>query len=415
MKLLTFILAVLFAGVGMALYAIEDPGYVLLARAPWSLEMPLTLFVPLMLAVFGLLALVLYIIVRLARIPQDVKTWRATRHTRRARAALLQGLTHLAEGHWAEAETELLAGLRHGDAPLLNYLGAALAAQGQHNNEKRDEYLAAAHKNAPAGTLAVGMTQATLRLQAGQLEQALATLTELRQQAPRHTQILRLMARTYEALYDWAGLAELIADLRSQHALPTRGIDALELKAHSELLKQPLPSGSLTVLQRAWEAVPKHLRRHPAMVVAYTRHLMQQNKMNEAETTLREALETTWDDTLIELYGRVQSDRPKDQLDTAEGWAVAHPEDPRLLLTLGRLAARTRHTAKARTYFERALALHASAEAYRELGELLEQTGETDKALACYRRGLEALAAESRAVPVGTKLGPAPSRLRSAR
>ncbi|MEK7260838.1 MAG: heme biosynthesis HemY N-terminal domain-containing protein, partial [Pseudomonadota bacterium] len=117
MKLLTFILVVLFAGVLVALYAVENPGYVLLARAPWSLEMPLTLFVPLMLVVFGLLALALYILVRLARIPQDVEGWRATRHTRRARAALIQGLTHLAEGHWAEAETELLAGLRHGDAP----------------------------------------------------------------------------------------------------------------------------------------------------------------------------------------------------------------------------------------------------------------------------------------------------------
>ncbi len=85
MKLLTFILVVLFAGVLVALYAVENPGYVLLARAPWSLEMPLTLFVPLMLVVFGLLALALYILVRLARIPQDVEGWRTTRRTRRAR------------------------------------------------------------------------------------------------------------------------------------------------------------------------------------------------------------------------------------------------------------------------------------------------------------------------------------------
>lgn len=415
MKLLAFILFVLFASVLVALYAVENPGYVLLARAPWSLEMPLTLFVPLLAVVFGLVALVLYVFVRLARIPQDVESWRARRRTRRARSALVQGLTHLAEGQWIEAETELLAGLRHGDAPLLNYLGAALAAQGQRNNEKRDEYLAAAHKCAPAGALAVGMAQASLRLQAGQLEQALATLSDLRQQTPRHTQTLRLLAQTYEALYDWTGLAELIPDLRSQHVLPAHEIEALELKAHSELLKQPLPSGSLTVLQRAWNAVPKHLRRHPAMVAAYARHLMQQSEMDEAETVLRTALETTWDDTLIELYGRVHASRPTDQLETAEGWSVTHSEDPRLLLTLGRLAARVRHTAKARTYFERALALHASAEAYREFGELLEQAGEKDKALASYRRGLEALAAETRAVPVRNKLGPAPSRLHRAR
>jgi len=414
-RLLAFILAMLFAGVWVALYAIQDPGYVLIARAPWSLEMSLTLFVPLMLAVFVLLALALYILVRLTRIPQDVAQWRTTRHTRRARAAARQGLVHLAEGKWMEAETELLAGLRHAETPLLNYLGAALAAQGQGNTEKRDEYLAAAHKSAPQHALAVGMTQATLRLQAGQLEQALATLTELRQQAPRHAQILKLLAQAYEALNDWAGLAELIGELRSHRVLPVREIDALELKAHSELLRQPLPSGSAAVLNRAWNAVPKHLRGHPAMVAAYARHLIRQDQMDEAEELLREALERAWDDTLIELYGRVRSRRPTDQLEHAEDWSAAHPEDPLLLVALGRLAAHMRQHAKARTYYERALALHALPVAYRELGELLEQEGDKDKALDCYRRGLEALAAEVRAQPARGKLGPAPSRVRSAR
>ncbi|MEK7815667.1 MAG: heme biosynthesis HemY N-terminal domain-containing protein [Pseudomonadota bacterium] len=415
MRLLLFVLAVLFAGVLVALYAVDNPGYVLIARAPWSVEMPLTLFVPLLLVVFAGIALALYILIRLARIPQDVEHWRAMRHTRRARTALIQGLTHLAEGNWAEAETELLAGLRHGDAPLLNYLGAALAAQGLGNTEKRDEHLAAAHKNAPRGALAVGMTQASLRLQAGQLEQALATLAELRQQAPRHKQGLRLLAQVHEALYDWTGLAELVPDLRDNHVLSPMAIDALELKAHSELLKQSLPSGSLAVLNRAWTAVPRHLRRHPLMLAAYARHLMQQNQMDEAEKVLRDALDESWDDDLIELYGRVPGGDPTDQMESAEGWAASHPENPRLLLALARLAQRARQVAKARTYFERCLALHGSAEAYREFGELLEQAGEMDKALASYRRGLEALAAESRAAPVRGKLGPAPSRLHSAR
>lgn len=414
MKLLAFILAVLFAGVLVALYALEDPGYVLIARAPWSLEMPLTLFVPLLLVAFAVLAAALYILVRLAHIPQDVERWRATRNARRARSALVLGLVHLAEGNWAEAEAELLAGLRHGDVPLLNYLGAAHAAQSLGNNEKRDEYLAAAHKLTPKGALAVGMTQATLRLQAGQLEQALATLAELRQQAPRNAQVLKLLAQVHEALNDWTGLAELTVDLRHHHALPPREIDALELKAHSELLRQPLPSGSLAVLNRAWNAVPKHLRKHPAMVLAYARHLLQQDEMDEAEKILREAIESSWDDMLVDLYGRVLSRHPTDQLETAEDWATSHPEDPRLLLAIGRLATRVRHLDKARTYFERALALHASAETYRELGELLEQTGEQDKALDCYRRGLEALVAEARVAPP-RKLGPAPSRMRTAR
>ena len=135
---------------------------------------------------------------------------------------------------------------------------------------------------------------------------------------------------------------------------------------------------------------------------------MQQNQMDEAEKVLRDALDESWDDDLIELYGRVPGGDPTDQMESAEGWAASHPENPRLLLALARLAQRARQVAKARTYFERCLALHGSAEAYREFGELLEQAGEMDKALASYRRGLEALAAESRAAPVRGKLGPAP-------
>ena len=95
--------------------------------------------------------------------------------------------------------------------------------------------------------------------------------------------------------------------------------------------------------------------------------------------------------------GRVAPRKIRDCCSRSHGWRSA------------------RQVAKARTYFERCLALHGSAGAYREFGELLEQAGEMDKALASYRRGLEALAAESRAAPVRGKLGPPPPRACTAR
>lgn len=413
MKLLLLTLAVLFAGVLLALYAVENPGYVLIARAPWSIEMPLTLFVPLLLAAFFLLSAALYLLVRLVRIPRDVEHWRTRRHTRQGRTAFVQGLTHLASGNWAEAETELLAGLRHSEAPLLNYLGAALAAQGQGNMEKRDEYLALAHKNAAHHELAVGMTQAYLKYQSQQLEQALAALTELRAHAPRHRQVLKLLAQIYQDLRDWAGLAELIPELRHHSVLPARELDALELRAHRELLKQPLPSGSLALLARAWNAVPKALRRQPALIEAYARHLIQQNEMNEAEALLRDALDEAWDETLAELYGHAAGPDPGAQMEAAANWLAMRPEEPKLLLTLARLAARAGETAAARGYYEKCIALHGPVEAYRELGELYEQAGEKDRALGYYRRGLEVLASDVRVSPPRPGFGV--TRLRTAR
>ena len=413
MKLLAIVLAALFAAVLITLYAIENPGYVLIAHTPWSVEMPLTLFVPLLLLTFLALYAVFYLFVRLVRIPRDVARWRLQRHARAARRALTQGLTRLAEGHWAEAETELLAGLRHGDAPLLNHLAAAYASQEQDNLEKRDEYLAAAQKSAPSQTLAIGVTQAYLQWQAGQIEQALATLTDLRQRSPRHRYVLKLLAQAYKGLRDWASLAELIPELRQNNVLNAREIEALELQAHRELLTLTLPQGSIEVLRHAWNAVPKNLRRQRALIAVYARQLIQQNEMAEAEALLRTTIEQEWDDALVELYGRAHGNAPE-QLGVAEGWAAAHAEDPWLLLTLGRLAVAADETAKARGYLEKCVGLHGPAEAARELGALLERLGDKDKALSYYRRAFELYVEERRGTPARPGLLAA-TRLRSVR
>ena len=396
MKLLVLIIAVLIASVLMALYAVEDPGYVLISRAPWSIEMALTLFIPLLLLGFAALYLLLYISLRLFRIPRDVTAWRNKRHRQQARAALNQGLINLAEGNWMEAEAQLLSSMRYSDAPLLSYLGAACASEGHGNAEKRDEYLALAHKSAPQNPLATGLIQAYLQIQAHQYEQALATLTELRLAAPKHKLILKMLCRVYSKLRDWTGLVDLIPALRRNNVMSQKEIDALELQAHRELLTLSLPSGSLNVLKKAWNAIPKTLRRHPTLIVIYARQLIQQNQIDEAEPLLHAAIDAEWDDTLVELYGKLRPSNAMEKLETAEEWLSTHPENPTLHLTLARLAMQNNLEGKARTYLEKCISLRGPMEAYREFGELLERLGEPDAARECYRHGLEAYADERR-------------------
>ncbi len=391
MKLLLLVLVILLAAAGVTYYALEDPGYVLIARAPWSVEMTLSLFLLLSLAAFLLFALLLYLIVRLVRMPRDVARWRTRRRQRLAREGLTKGLLRLAEGRWAQAEALFVASVRHSDVPLLHDLGAAWCAQLQGSSEKRDEYLAQAHKHAPQERLAVGVTQAYLQYLARQPEQALATLTELRRLDPDNRAVLRLLARLDERLRDWTALADLIPALRESQALPAQEIEALERKAHTELLRLRLPSGSLEVLQRAWNAVPKPLQRDPALIGTYARQLIQQRDMQGAEALLRRALDAHWDGTLVELYGHLETDVMTEFLAQAEGWLATHPDDARLHLTIGRLALKAGDTAKARAHLERCLALHGPAEAYRELGQLYEKLGDLDKAVQYYRQGLEAL------------------------
>jgi HemY protein len=407
-RILLFVVGVVLVAIIATLYALENPGYVLIARAPWSVEMTLTTFVLLAIAAFFAVALVVFLIIRLLRIPRDVARWRVKRRTREARTALTRGLSRLMEGNWVEAEGQLLTGLRYGDAPLLNYLGAAIASQAHGNTEKRDEFLAAAHQAAPQQALAVGMTQAYLQHLAGQFEQCLATLNELRSSHPRHRPVLRLLAQVYTELRDWTGLVELIPDLRQQQVMEPKEIDALELQAHRELLTLSLPSGSAEVLARAWKAVPKGLQRHPQLVAMYARQLMKQAQSTEAEEVLRAAIEARWDERLVDLYGQLRGGDVGEQLVNVEAWLGAHPESATLLLAAARLALANGLKPKARGYFEQCLAQQGPVEAYRELGNLLEQLGETDKAREIYRRALEQQLEESRRTERPRLARPAP-------
>ncbi len=399
MRALVLLVLLLCIAVLATLYAIEDPGYVLIARPPYSIELPLTLFVPLLLLAF----VVLHWLWRLLRltwhIPQDVASWRAQRSNQKARAALIRGLVHLAEANWLKAQAEFISGLQHGTSPLINYLGAACASQAMGDTEKRDEYIAAAQKAAPEQALAIAMTQAHLYSWTEQHEQALATLSELRTRAPKHAHVLKLLMRTYIALGDWTNLAELTPELRRHKVLPPEALDELELQAHRELLALVRPAGGLELLRRAWNSMPRTLRQHPSLVAIYVRHLIRQKQMNEAEALLRDAIRRGWNDELAELYGRALADKPAAQLETAEAWLKARPENPNLLLTVGRLAVRNQLWGKARSYLETCVRRRPTLETYRELGALMEQLGEPQKALEYYRRGLETLGGDEPAKP----------------
>ena len=66
-------------------------------------------------------------------------------------------------------------------------------------------------------------------------------------------------------------------------------------------------------------------------------------------------------------------------------------------MTLARLNLENEQREKARDFLLKAVRLGGTREGYLELGLLLESMGESDKALQCYRRGLQS--AESADVP----------------
>jgi HemY protein len=388
MKVMIFALIALILGISLGLIARNDPGYIIIGYGQWMIETTLVLAA----IVLGLAFIGGYSALRLAshtwRAPQRLGESRQRRRTSRASKLLIEGLIDLEEGNWNRAERTLIKDIYHSNTPIFNYITAARAAQNQGAYERRDHYLNLARETAPAANFAVELAQAELQINSGQFNQALATLSHLRAVDPRHPQPLKLLKSLYLQQQEWGQLLGLIPELRKRRLVNKEEAQSLEVMAHVELLQEAARSESDAYLTEEWKSISGHLQRHPRVVAAYVYALLERNEQDLAEQLLQDTLKRNWSDELIYLYGIVQSPDRVAQLTWAESWLPEHGNNPWLLLTLGRLAKYNSLWGKARQYLETSITYAPRPEAYRELGKVLEEMGDSEAALQCYSKGL---------------------------
>ncbi len=388
-KLFVLILIALLLGVGIVALIETDPGYVLLAYGNYTLETSLWVGT-LLLVIFTLLVYGLVRLVRKLLAGQNsLVSWMGSRKARQSSRLTTRGLINFIEGNWAKARRQLLRGARNNEAPLLNYLMAARASYALNEADKMREYLGAAEESESQAGVAVELTQAELKLDAGQYEQALATLVRARRNAGRHPHVLDLMRKAYEGLEDWAHLAELLPELKKYKLLPEEELLALDRRVHSRLLQQGLPEeGAADELHRRWKSLPADLKTDPELLHFYVSMLLEQGDHGSAEKVILRSLKQSWDSSLVRFYGLVESSNASRQLSQAESWLTNHNRDPMLMLTLGRLSSRNKLWGKARDYFESGYKLQRSPEVCAELGRLLAALGETRSSAAYFQEGL---------------------------
>ena len=186
----------------------------------------------------------------------------------------------------------------------------------------------------------------------------------------------------------------MLPELRRRKVIPANEYTVLELKVYGELLDAAAGDGDAGALVAVWQRVPKDLRAGELLVLTYVRHLIRFDRGSLAEPLLRETLNRRMSDRLAHLYGLVEGSNPARQLEVAESWLAGDPRNSALLLTVGRLALRTKLWGKARSALEGSLAVQPSVETQRELGALLEHLGEHEAAATCYREAAR-LAAEA--------------------
>ncbi|MFO7592611.1 MAG: heme biosynthesis HemY N-terminal domain-containing protein [Pseudomonadota bacterium] len=408
MRVLIIVILVLGTAIGFTLLAQRDPGYVLINYAGWSVESSFSIFLLAAAIAFFAFYLLLRLLFGTLHLPRRAIRWRRHHKAVQTRELTNKGLIALAEGNWARAEKKLSRSAADSQTPLINYLGAARAAQKQGAEIRRDEYLSQAYQSMPDAELAVGLTQADLQLSQGQVEQALATLHYLRTVAPKHGYVLYLLKKLYEKMQSWDELSHLLPDLHKHHVLEEDDYSALEHRVHSGRLKG---AASLQKLEDIWLDLPRKLHHAPDLLFDYAECLCRINEEQKAEAVLRDYLKKHWDPTLIRLYGRIRGADLNKQQDTAEHWLREYEHHPELLLALGRLSLQNQLWGKARSYLEASLGAEPRAETCCELGNLLSQLGEDELAAAYFRQGLEMISGEhcTEFTVMGRHLAHAPS------
>ena len=130
------------------------------------------------------------------------------------------------------------------------------------------------------------------------------------------------------------------------------------------------------------------MRRDEHTIRVYAEMLARAGDEAQAETLLRKVLRNHWSDELIHLYGRICGSKPDEQLLAAERWLQDRPNNPELLLALGRLSLRNELWGKAREYFETSLQLRRSQETLAELSRLNAHMGNEEESMRVLMQGL---------------------------
>jgi HemY protein len=130
------------------------------------------------------------------------------------------------------------------------------------------------------------------------------------------------------------------------------------------------------------------MRRDDQVIREYAALLASLGDEAQAEILLRKVLRNHWSDELINLYGRLEGTKPEEQLILAEQWLKDRPNNPELLLALGRISLRNELWGKAREYFETSLRLRRSRETLAELSRLNAHMGEKDTSIKLLMQGL---------------------------
>lgn len=307
---------------------------------------------------------------------------------RQGRVRLLEGLRALQGGDWRRGERLLAAAGEDREAGAVALAAAVRAADGRGDEAAARQWLdALARRDATAHAV----LSAERLLAADRPVDAINALdVAAAQPLPPRGLVLRTRAL---ARIGRAGEAYgLLGALRQHNALPEDAFARLEEELAERSL---LEAADANVLAERWDVLAKPLRLRAPVVAAYSVRAADLRWHEAALRHLDHALDSQWDESLAELYGRLPIGHIDSRRASAQRWLEQHPASPALLLTLARLAREQGQWGQAQDFLHRAIAQGGGAPAWEELGQGLAAAGDEAGARRAFANALRASRGEA--------------------
>ncbi len=387
-KLLLLIIT-LIAGLVIAPELAGNQGYVLISVANQTIEMSFTTLIAIVVAGFTAFFVLEFIIRTLLSMPKSTLNWFSSRKAKKAREMTNTGLIKMLEGDWKQAEKFMVKGANSSDAPLVNFLAAAEAAQGRGDVESRDHYLQQA-ADLGSDNLAIAITRAKLQFRQEQYEEALASIQGLIDNHPRNTILLTILKDCYLKLNDWQALLRLLPDLKKAKVITEAQASALEVQAESGLMVRIAHQQGTDSLLAHWNGLPRHAKQDTALVTCLVEQLVTNHADTDAYEILGERLKKDTDDSLIGLVPRLSLSDYHPAIAQLQD-LLRHDENSAVTQSaLGQLYYRQNKWAEAKAHFEKALAIRSDVTDYAWLVKTLEKLNDATAANSLSRKALSA-------------------------
>lgn len=392
MKTLLWLIGLFALAVGLTLFAQVNTGYALLFMPPWRVELSLNVFIILLAVFVTVLYFALRIVAELTGLPGRVRAYRSRKKANLGVKIERDALMAFSEGRYQRAEklaTEAMSLCRNDEAYAVNALLAARAAHLIRDFDRRDHHFGSLRKRLGPTHLATAMTMAELLLDERRFGEAGAALEEARAISPKLTAALRLELRLRQGEGNPDAVLKLVEQLARAEALDEEQVRRLRVHACLQKLRQQ----QMTARELAewWRRLPEEDRAHPQLVQALADSYEILDEPDLAREAIEAALSISWSSELADKYSLLSltGEALEKQLAKAENWLSQHPDDHRLLLTLGRLCRARALWGKAQNYLEASIAVEPTAVAHAEMGQLCEHLERNNEANRHYRASLD--------------------------